>query len=429
MSRSSVWKRLLWKEYREGRWVVLIALAAPALCFPMAARYDFDSWQRGLFALPGAAGVHLAIALWAAGRGAGKREGSEFARSHLPVNAFAEWAASFLVPVLVTGALGWWFGFWSGKVVQSYRAVSTTQAGAVDLMTTYAICYLMSAIISSWAAIMFAAFRVAAGTLINVWNLSPMTEADVVGFVGRTMLGALAGSLVFTALVQKKSLAFRQAVSLLLMLVIVFAPAIGNLDVSFLIPKPGDYSYYGGSLLSDAMAVSAYERGASRDHMLFRCVNHRADTMFERGFPARSRLVDIVGERWVYLISQASSHGPVRVLEWDSVTNQVRDRARVPWQAIKIDYSSFKHVSPDRRHMLIVLESTIGSEFMDSEDLWLVDLQSGRSEIVLPCQDELHIEEAVFLRDRAIITRSRQLVIDYRTFRATPLCIQRGDLR
>ena len=42
---STVWRRLLWKQFREGRWVVVIAILAPVICFPLAGRYQFDSWE------------------------------------------------------------------------------------------------------------------------------------------------------------------------------------------------------------------------------------------------------------------------------------------------------------------------------------------------------------------------------------------------
>lgn len=432
MGRANVWRRLLWKEYREGRWVALIALLAPAVCFSMAARYNFNSWQRGLFAFPGTAGMHLAIAFWAAGRGAGKRQGSEFARSHLPVHPFGEWTASFLVPALVTTALGCWFGFWANKAMPDYPVVWSIQAGALDLVTTYAICYLMSAIISSWAAIVVAALRVAAGTLINVWSLSPYNASDVLWFAGRIALGALLGSLVFTALAQKKSLAFRQAVSLMLLVAVIFVPLIGNFDTSWLFPKSERRIFYGGgNTTSQGLAVHVdfvWNKQAAKELHVPKgwwfCENHRTGTLCKREFPERTQLMDIAGEKWVFLALQPRRRGPIVITRWDSTTNRVRKVARIPTKGIALE-TGFNHASPDGSYLLTVMESLIGNGY----DLWLVDLKSGRSEIVMPCMEERWLNQAVFLRDRVIVSGERILVtIDYHTLNVKPLCIPGSGL-
>ena len=105
MNRSQVWKRLLWKEVREGWLPVTVGLLAPTVLFPLAFIYASWSWQRGMLLTVVVFGVHLLVILWAATKADRNRHGGDFQLGHLPVKPTVEWAASFAVPAVVVAAV------------------------------------------------------------------------------------------------------------------------------------------------------------------------------------------------------------------------------------------------------------------------------------------------------------------------------------
>ena len=410
MSRGEVWSRLLWKEYREGRFVVLLATLAPAVAFPYAAQYPMDSWQRGLIAFPAAAGVHLAIALWAAGRGQGKKHGSEFALSHLPVAPLKQWAVSLQLAGIITAALGAWFGFWVMRA-QGWVEPRLIVDGAIDLSGTYLVCYFIAQILGPWAAILFGAFRVVAGTLIAPWSLSALYDADAIWLGARMAVGAVAASLLFTSLSLKRPLAFRQATSLILLVVIVFAPVVGRLDMGFLFPKVDRKGSSGGDYVSQDLAVSvrgyrlskyADTRLLGKDAVRFKYVNRRENRVRQRDFEPQTVLLGGVGENRFYFAQQRSTRENVRILEWNTVDDSVTVKAVVPIKGNVLWSVSFDAVSPDGRYMLVALGSVSG----EGKDLWLVDLGTARSTVVWPGELFFSFEQVAWTRDRAILVDS-----------------------
>ena len=433
MGWLAIWKRLLWKESREGRWVVALAILAPPICFPLGGRYQFDSWERALFVLPAAAGVHLAIALWAAGRGGSKKAGSEFAWTHLPVNPVAEWMASLVVPVITTGLLGLWFGYWASSGAIYSEKEWMAPAGALDLATTYLVCYLISAVVSSWAAVLFGAFRVVAGTLISPWNMMPILTSDAVGFVARTAVGAAAGSFLFVLLSQKRSLAFRQGTSLVLMLVIIFAPAAADLNIRSLLPKEASLASSGGYVRSQGGASYVVGRRAKEtvNVVRFRSEDIRSQRELRHDFKEVTRALGLTDDGRAYLAQQVSRGDKIHILEWDTRTDRVTTRAEMPVGGDALANLRIHEVSPDGKYLLISLGSLIGN----AEDLWLVNLETGTSTVVIACGSFLITTErtaiwpsqVAWLKDRAIMSGpERAEVLDFRTLTVRPLDISMG---
>lgn len=458
MRRLDVWKRLLWKELREGRFVMLAAIAAPPLLFPRALAFGSGSWQRGLFAFPAAAGLHIAVGLWAAGKGNGKRQTAEYSAAHLPVHPLAEWVTSVVVPVLALAAAGMWFGYWASAPGDPDKRIMSLM-GALDLPTTYLVCYLIATVISNWAAIIFGGFRVIGGTLISVWTLTPMlppsgngfSEANL--FVISTATGAFVGTFLFAAMSQKRSIGFRQVVSLLAMVVIAFGPSVSMLDIGDLLPKNSHSTTISvGSMDTDGMIRVGY-RCVGPDDYRYEVVSARygfrpvtswrnspitsAQAKFWRNARERTRTfqeeTQIIGTAGhsVYIAQQTSPNQGVKVLEWDALTNDVHQRAVIPAYGEALpggnDFNDrASQPSPDGHYLLKYLNSMRGGGF----DLWAVDLRTGKSRVALFCQSVAWGDSVFWFDHKAVIAQTDHAIeIDLRTMTTKPFRVVAGGVR
>lgn len=375
MNHTLIWDRLLWKSFKEGWLVVLLVFAAPPILFSLA--NQMWDWQRGLFAFPAAAGAHLAIALWAAGRGGGKRQSSEHVWTHLPLTPTADWLSSLVVPTIITAGLGLWYGAWVAGMHRPDVFVLAL-SGALDLATTYLVCYFISAVISNWAAVIFGALRMVGGTLISVWDLSSILLPDAIGFVARTAVGSLLASLLFVVIFQKKSLGFRQITSLCLLVVVIFAPGLKDLDISWLRSPENLPQLSGGQGYSLTYEV----RSVVEDSFIrFRIENLEENTITFTDFKLDTQMLDMLDDKYVYLAQQLSLNDEPSILKWNVESNRVEHIAKLPAPGCLLNYGDVRsYVSPNGHYLILTLKSLIGN----GVDVWEVNLRTGKSAVILP---------------------------------------------
>jgi len=386
MDAFQVWKRLLWKEYREGRLVVLLAAAAPFVLFSLPTHHP----PSAMFVVPGAVGVHLAIAFWGAGRGGGKRTGSEFAWTHLPTNPAVEWLASMVVPTIVIAAVGAWYGLMaeqdaSGSASGFGYGMSFPLAGMLDLATTFTICYLISMVISNWAAYIFGVFRLVGGTLISVWDLNLIDTPDAVWTVMRTLAAAILGAFIYVVLLRKRSTAMRQGVSLAVVVLITFAPLIPEIPI-----RQAVSGWISGRQASDILssytlqsddgsvnihATKPYMQGKA--YLVMR--DYRLGITRKRRFPV-CWVFKVQPDGRAYM-AHAENSG-VQIIEWNGIKDQVRTVVTMPVRGRFFGGIGWQcSVSPDGRYMALILKSMLHD---DAADLWVLDLCNKSSKLVLP---------------------------------------------
>jgi len=106
-----MWKRLIWREYREGRAALIIALVIPALMLRPAAFYETHGLRQA-FGLAGMLGANLVILFWAVSRGDSGRRSAGFELAHLPASPLSALTASFILPSLASALAGAAYGYW-----------------------------------------------------------------------------------------------------------------------------------------------------------------------------------------------------------------------------------------------------------------------------------------------------------------------------
>ncbi|MGC8862932.1 MAG: hypothetical protein ACP5R5_09175 [Armatimonadota bacterium] len=100
-----MWKRLIWREYREGRLALLLALLIPALMVRPAAFYQ-DRSARNAFGLARTLGANLVILFWAVSRGDSRRVSADSELARVPISPFSALTASFTPQSVPSALLG-----------------------------------------------------------------------------------------------------------------------------------------------------------------------------------------------------------------------------------------------------------------------------------------------------------------------------------
>jgi len=416
MGAGTVWKRLFWKEFREGYTKILMAILAPAILFPAANRCYEHSDSRSVLLLLCAIGVHLTIVIWAANKGDRGRHGSDFAAAHLPIKPVAEWIVSFAVPASAIFAVGAWYGVWAHGVLSG--AAPFALAGALDLTISFALCYFVSAALWKWAAIFIGVAHTAGGSLIDVWTQQLVTDADALAMMIRVAIGAAAGSLLFAALPSRKSVAFKQAASLALMFVIVFVPLVKGLDFSWL-PRSEDRGRsYSESWHSEdgTIHVEPVRFDKPMGTLTLELDNDRSNRSVERSFKTACWVVKVLDGSQVYIAQQRPGSRRIRILKWDTRADTVDQLAyfRTVEKAFTEGGNYFASVEPKGRYILMSLKSLIGN----GSDLWVVNLRNGRNRIVMPCLSTFEPRRVIWPKGRAIAVGDKVISVDLRTMRA-----------
>lgn len=445
MSRTGIWKRLLWREFRGGWPVVVLGLLAPAVLLPLAGRMSGDEWLRSVLALPATVGVHLAIIFWAVARTSRDSQDKEFTRTHLPVSPLSTWGTSVALPAIICGLIGLWYGHWFGAGSDTDTKLLPL-IGAVDLATTFITCSFLAAVLSGWAGALFGVFRIVGGTLLPTWEFSAAIQQDAIWFVSRTAIGALLGSFALAAMSRKRSPGARQGVALLVMLLVVFGPASKDLDISaFGVRKTPPGRVSGGRVTGQRPGYAVYvgERltrdSVTKGVIRFEYVDKPNGIKRTRDFKPEIQILTLLGDRWAYLAQQKSRRAPVRILEWDVMHGRVRTVAEIPahgdvllgeneksvhkWASNGWGRQAGAPMSPDGRWLWLELRSTAGR----GHDYWLVNTQSGKIGMAFACAKPEENSGIRWTKERAVVDVSgRVYLVDYAAVKARRLQLDFG---
>ena len=421
MGTRQVWKRLWWKEFRESWLAVTVAVVAPPFLLSLGTvfmRYD------GVIQFFASCGALTLIAVWAAGKASRERQSSEFARTHLPVTQIKEWVVACLSPTIMTYFIGAWYAVchtaaarWPLSPLVVWLPLATSGI--------FAMCYLLSRAISSW-------FSIAAGVIASVFTyvfivrysficndlgVGMSIYEPMVRFVALCLAGALVGSLLFAILSTRTSLRVVRVVALGAALAIVIGPHVGSIVNSLWGPNSNYSVPYSTSVSSPdrSLVVTAQFgiRAYPRDegvwfHDYRRDLRVQLDKTEGILWP-----IGILDENTAALARQSPGEKAVAVLVWNVRSGKLRKLAEIPAGRDALlrsvmryayrygDVSAFS-LSPGGEHALLDLGAMRGI----GSDLWLVDLRTGRSRIVLPNRSR-YADEQVDWRDGQVTISRR----------------------
>lgn len=443
--RAQVWKRLLWKEARESLPTVVIALVAPAVIFPFFGGPGGDTALTVIPVLVASLGVHLMVVFWAAGKADRKKNGTEF-RAHMPITPLADWSASFAIPALVSALLGVWYGAWalaadsrSGEatyfhlaksVLHSTDAVTYALSGALDMTAAFVVSYFFALVLSKWAGILAGVAHTLGGNLISPWSLDLLKDRETVGFIMRITIGTAAASLIFAALGYRRTLAFKQAVSLVVLLLIVFVPLVGGIDVHDFVNPPLTHQVdvWGYRSASETFRVlpadHRRENDDERTAVKYAFIDNRTGESLFHVFEQVTQVIWAFPDGRVYLAHQPTGKRDVRILLWNSRRDTVTQVANLPARAntLLLTDGALRTVDPSGRYILLSLHAQLG----DSYDLWALDLRTHRGDIVLPNSFTFPYDSVGWSGAKALLACDKLLEVNLRSMTLARPSLRRG---
>jgi hypothetical protein len=420
MSGLVVWKRLLWKEMREG-WLILAAMFVLPVLFSKAP----DTTVGGLLRLSAWWFDQALVIIWASGKATRSKGGMEFTEGRLPTKPMIDWICSFLIPLIAVAAAGAWLA----RMTAPEPFDSTFfRLMALDLAATFAICYLLSAITSYWMAVAIGMARVATGGLILM--TSYMTTWNAVSVVARIGAGCAAGTLVFLVLARRKPLQERQAFALVAALLVALLPYVGHFDSREVFwwreSKPAEgilgWWFQDDRSKTDMHTGRSYRRGVytvdviGRNQLEYREARSLFDNQFVRrvhhGFSGDVGIIDATGAA-CHFAEQPFKSDRVRIIRWDVRSNRTRTLGSARLGSEALSRFGIASISPDERYVLMMSASTMGIGM----DLWLLDLSKGNAVVVLD-NSAFAMDAVHWYRDKALLYGSgRPVIIDLNTKR------------
>lgn len=452
MGRCNGWKRLLWKEFREGWLVAVVLFVVPVVlaCFT-------GSPYGEVLVVLATMGMVVVVVAWAAVKAGGENTAREFAPTHLPLRGVREWIPAFLAPCVITTLAGVWLGVWYAKASGRPAIWESAALWASALAGLFALGYLLSRTFSLWLSIAVGVVLgivlsgVIPATLDQINNPSMRQwqaeqYAHFRPFARALALSAAApalGSLALALLPRRLPRRTTKAVALGLAVAIIAAANLGSVIGAIsrsrhttewqTIWEP--YTSVDGSVrvvLAGPAGPSGKPGAGSREsrirllwsRVLLRCNDFRSGVSLSREFRSNVTVIG-VGGGGVILAQQLPGEGSIRILRWDVRANTVRQAALAPAgknALLRGRYFFPSSVSPDGRYAFVGVRSLTGS----GGDLWLVNLRSGRSVVAYPGRDgyQFNTQEVDWRGDRAVLSgQGEGMYVDLKHGRGVPIKI------
>lgn len=403
MSKSNAFKRLLWKEFREDRFIILTLFLAPALLYTVANSPALFA-MREIFIRVANMGAFVLLILWAAIKGDREKRGSEYSLTHLPVRPIATWITSFLFPAIIAAALGFWSGGWN-NTLSGWQLDNGALLGMLEFLATYSFCYYFAAAFSKWLAIIIGVAHVGSGgTLISSWDHTVTWDIDAILFTISVAASAITASWIFLWLSNRKPLQIRQAISLFIMVFIAFIPAARGIDVSWFSGRESDH---GGLDWNNYRSDAPVKVEEANKHGKWYMVDLTTGRKLYRQIGKSVTPMGIDRRNRAFFV-QPASKGKMNIIRWDTVENSVRTVAALPagFDFISVYGSS---LDPDGRYLLLFTKSLLG----EGQDILLIDLNNGRNRIAMPGTNYENMLQVVWLKNRVMITLDGMAKPDY----------------
>lgn len=399
--------RLLWKEFREGWLVVLIAVALPPATLRLSMRMPFpmSSDATDLIRYSGVIGSYAALMLWAIRKGSRRRDEGKTPLAHVPVNPIFEKAISILIPLAISALIGVWVGAHvpiegrSGGYVPKSPVVAAmllreTQETAMRFSSLYASsavagCYLMSAAISAWAGLL-------AGFVWTIVGLSWVTTLQQMSFdarhywmafVSRTAAGAVLCLALFI-LPRGRQLRASRIIAVALLAAIMFGPMAYDQFIA-----PDQSAYYGDIVYSADRSLvldSSVENAIGSKHTekivastsVVSLTDRRTGRSVTRDFRGAVYLIGFDNAGYAYLVRQGIGSSRAGIIRWKgrSATLLATIPAAKGTVLRSTSWPGSGSISPDRRYLAFRLRCGLG----DGMDVWIVNLRTGVGWVAFP---------------------------------------------
>jgi hypothetical protein len=401
MNALAVWKRLLWKEVREGWPVFALAFVAPPLCFGLPLIVGRLTPHREVMAFVAAIGVPTAIALWVISDRKRSKNRWQNASASLPVPPLVEWCITILLPATGLALAGAWLGLWSGALVGWYNAPSLALTYGVFFSAFFiACCFITGAFkyLAPFSALLWGAwFNV---TVQVCFGDRPQPGALETALLFNTCILAIsaAASLAFSVSLRDRiNLRYTAAVALAIIVMPgPYAVVMGYVARNLIVSRHEDQM--GGLISADRSYWLTFDgRDVPAGYVKAVFGRPPGDSKSTRSFRRTIRAVGVVDQRFVYFARQLPDDARVSILEWDTRAGNVRtvtsftagkgslvDRG-IGAQTLPVMVGRFHaytsdifgpwgHVSPSGQYLVLKTRTAVGL----GDDLWIVNLRDGR---------------------------------------------------
>lgn len=384
--------RLLWKESREGWIVVAIACLLPPCAFALARHFRAGpgggvAYRPELEAIVQFVATVCslgAIMLWGVLKGERLRNQEKLPLAHVPASVVLERAVLLGLPLIISVLAGAWFGRCCAAY-GAYNALKQDTAAAAGMFAAYgafafAACCLLSASVSSWAAVVLGIPWTLFGVVMAMGIHNVQSDLGFTRYLARITICAVGCLLLFLILSYKRRCRFAWAPPLIILILAVLWPLTTRLvDIAHAAAP-----YSGNDVTSSDGAIQAGQVSFSHNKSVLTYLNRVSGRVATVSFDGITTPVAADNSGLVYLVQYTKGRN-LRAIAWDGKTlrrianipgdKHLLDRAASPWP-------EFNSVSPDRRYVLFSLRSAISG----GADVWIVDASYRKAWIVAPNQ-------------------------------------------
>lgn len=384
MSILQILRRLLWKEFREDRAIVLFTFLMPMSFF--LAHQQKQANMRDIFLVSAFLLVYLMLILWAAAKGDSEGNGCRFSMKHLPINPSVRWFTSMLVSALIVVLLGAWFGFCT-TFISGFDNAAAITAGLIDFLATYALCYYLASAFSKWLSIAIGILHVVTGgSLISAYGLYVCRAVDAVVLIVLLAVGAFAASYVFVWLANKKSIQARQGISIIVLLVILILPSYKKFNIYGVFFRSESNASVSVVTCS---ALDNYNQIYHSDRVLF-YRNYQTGKQAEHVFADSTVHIGTYGGSTVYLFQHLPNSKTAQIIRWNTDRNETQTVCKLPVRRkLETLFISKDTIDTLGRFALFQTKAIWG----EGQDLWLVDLNKGKAVLIFPCSEGIKIRQ------------------------------------
>jgi len=430
-----IWKRLLWKEYRESGPFVAIGVLLPLLCFisPNLIAPKFRGESVSVFV-----GIIFAIiTVWASAHALEKQDYA------LPFSLPLRLANRYLVPILGIIPIGLTLG-----CLVAFRFDTVVRLDMIPL--TIGLCIFIFGLCTVVADTCSLIPAILAGLLFSILIFREANSVTDNLNLWEPFLGwgvVLTLALFWEAYQGKHRIPItRIALYLLLMFAVIWTTRL-DIEISKLflsLPSPSNLlpssqpstpreRRIDNIIDSDGSLSVSYDYLQSKDICFFdKRIPRRYFISPDEIAPPSDYLYSLccLDRRAVLFAVQAPNNADIRVIAWDTRTGQVEERLRFTgWRGMLENGCNARH-SPDNRYLLLKNGSQLGT----GSDLWLLDLlRRNATLLLLNTQFEngpnvYWRSEAIWSPDRLIIQLANEkLAVDLHSLRVTTL-LRGGNL-